>query len=212
VKSDLIDYFLKSANINVPITLVTGVSDISFNQQQCSAIVNNPNIVRWIGCNILVSHPKIRKILVGVGEPGLRWGNHDIIKRVHSERIPWNEKKDAICIPYAGDTHPSRARIVPNIPKLDYEDYMREISKYKFVICPRGNGVDIFRFCDTLLMGSIPIVEHSPLDDMYSRFPCIIVDSFNTIDTSSFVWDDSKYETFLDTFWLREKLMEYLFD
>jgi hypothetical protein len=57
-------------------------------------------------------------------------------------------------------------------------------------------------------MGSVPVLEHSPLDDMYSQWPCLLVDSFDTIDTSSFVWDDAKYDAFLDVFWLRDSLKE----
>jgi hypothetical protein len=52
-------------------------------------------------------------------------------------------------------------------------------------------------------MGSVPVVLHSDLDDLYEQFPCLIVDSFDSVDTSGFVWDDAKYERFLDMFWLR---------
>jgi hypothetical protein len=45
---------------------------------------------------------------------------------------------------------------------------------------------------------------------MYSQWPCLLVDSLNSIDTSSFVWDDAKYEAFLDVFWLRDALRERL--
>jgi hypothetical protein len=36
------------------------------------------------------------------------------------------------------------------------------------------------------------------------------VDSFDAIDTGSFVWDDAKQEAFLDVFWLRDALKERL--
>jgi hypothetical protein len=151
--------------------------------------------------------PKIRKLPIGVGEPERPNGTHDTLVRLHAERIPWADKTDDICVPYHGGTHASRT-LTPTLPKLDFEDYMRAISRHKFVVCQRGNGLDTHRLCEVLLMGSVPVLEHSGLDDMVSQWPCLLVDSFDAIDTSSFVWDDATYEAFLDVFWLRDSLKE----
>lgn len=209
VKTDNLSWFLDNRKINTPITLVTGVSDLSPTAEECRRIIVNPNITKWIGCNILRSDPKIIKLPIGVGEPERTNGNHDILVRLHAERIPWSEKSNELCIPYHGGTHESRIRS-STLPKLDFEDYMRALSSHKFVLCQRGHGADTHRVCETLLMGSVPVLEHSGLDDMYAQWPCLLVDSFENVDTSSFVWDDAKYESFLDVFWLREPLRERL--
>jgi hypothetical protein len=209
VKTDILSWFLDNRKINAPITLVTGVSDLSPTPDECRRIIVNPNIKRWIGCNILRSDPKIVKIPIGVGEPERVNGNHETLVRLHSERIPWSEKLDSVCIPYHNGSHESRL-LPPTLPKTEFEDYMRGISKYRFVVCQRGHGIDTHRVCEALLMGSVPVLEHSGLDDMYSQWPCLFVDSFDTIDTSSFGWDESKYEAFLDIFWLRDTLRDRL--
>ena len=209
VKTDCLTWFLDNRKVDVPITLVTGVSDMSPSSEECRRILGNPNITKWIGSNILRSDPKIIKLPIGVGEPERLNGNHETLVRLHSERVPWSDKTDDICVPYHGATHGSRI-LKPTLPKLEFEDYMREISKYKFVACYRGSGVDTHRVCETLLMGSVPVLEHSGLDDMYSQWPCLFVDSFDNIDTSTFVFDDSKYEAFLDVFWLRDSLKDRL--
>jgi len=209
VKTDLLTWFLDNRNINVPITLVTGVSDLSPSRSDCRRICVNPNIRRWIGCNIDCTDPKIRKVPIGVGEPERANGNHETLVRLHAERVPWNQKSDTVCVPYHSGTHASRT-LHPTLPKLEFSDYMTELSKSKFVVCQRGNGLDTHRVCEVLLMGSVPVLEHSPLDDMYSQWPCLLVDSFDSIDTSAFVWDDAKYDAFLDVFWLRDSLKERL--
>ena len=107
-----------------------------------------------------------------------------------------------ICIPYHGNTHGSRT-LEPTLSKLPFEDYMTEIGKHKFVVSLRGNGLDTHRVCEILLMGSVPVILRSGLDDMYERFPCLLVDSFDAIDTAGFTWDPVKYEQFLDIFWMR---------
>lgn len=207
VKTDYLDWFLANRKLDVPITLVTGVSDMSPTNEQCRKIRVNPNIKRWIGCNIPCSDPKILKLPIGSGEPEREYGNHETLRRLHEGRIPWNLKVDDICVPYHGATHESRT-LSPTLPRLPFEEYMQEISAHKFVVCMRGNGLDTHRFCEILLMGSVPVVPHSGLDDMYSQFPCIIVDSFDTIDTSGFEWDATKYTYFLDVFWLRDALKQ----
>lgn len=203
VKGDFIGRFLDTGMITCPITLVTGVSDKSPTNEECRRIIANPNITRWIGTNILRSDPKIVKIPIGVGERERVHGNYDLIKSLHEQRVPWEDKIDDVCVPH--HTNAYRSTSSPStLPKLEYAEYMREISKHRFVVCHRGNGVDTHRVCETLLMGSVPVLEHSGLDDMYSEWPCLIVDSFDSIDTSEFDWDDDKYDAFLDTIWLRD--------
>lgn len=197
VKTDYLTQFLEKYPINAPITLVTGVSDLSPSPADCEYILGCENIRRWIGCNIPVQHPKIRKVLIGVGEPERENGNHDTLKRLHLNRPMWDQKRDEMCVPYHSNTHVDR-QTPHTLPKLPFEQYMKEIANYKFVRCMRGNGLDTHRFCEILLMGSVPVVDHSPLDDLYSQFPCVFVGD----DTTSFVWDDTKYKAFLDMFWV----------
>ena len=49
----------------------------------------------------------------------------------------------------------------------------------KYVVCPAGAGFDTHRFYESILCGAIPIVEltHSSFDQIYSWFPCKVVDS-----------------------------------
>jgi hypothetical protein len=209
VKTDLLSWFFRHRTVSAPITLVTGVSDLSPTPDEARQILDTPMITKWIGCNILQSHPKIVKLPIGVGELGRINGDHDTLVRLHAERVPWAAKSDTLCIPYHGDTHGGRA-LTPTLPRLDFQDYMQALSAHKFVVCQRGNGVDTHRVCETLLMGSVPVIEHSGLDDMYEQWPCLLVNSVNEVDTSSFVWDEARYEAFLDVMWLRDALTERL--
>ena len=202
VKTDYLDWFLTTHTITTPITLVTGTSDLSPSESSCEILLANPNVKLWIGCNITISHPKIYKIPIGVGEPERPNGNHEELLKLHESRTPWESKSDTICIPFHGNTHESRS-LEPTLPKLPFSEYMTEIGKHKFVVSMRGNGLDTHRVCEILLMGSVPVLLHSGLDDMYERFPCLLVDSFETIDTSGFTWDPVKYEQFLDIFWMK---------
>lgn len=209
VKTEYLSWVLQRHPRKGPITLVTGVSDVSPTPEECQRICDDPTIRRWIGCNIPVSHSKIVKLPIGVGEPERHNGDHDTLVRLFEARLPWAYKEDDVCIPYHTETHASRS-LTPTLPKLPFEDYMREIGAHRFVVCQRGNGLDTHRVCEVLLMGSVPVLEHSGLDDLYAQWNCLLVDSFADINTSSFVWDDAKDEAFLDVFWLRDALKDRL--
>lgn len=198
VKTDLLDWFV-SQPLTVPITLITGVSDLTPSDHATNLIFANPHIVKWIGCNLTARHPKLVKVPIGVGEPGRPNGNHDLLVSLHNSRTPWEEKSDTVCVPYHGQTHGERS-LAPTLERLPFEEYMKEISRHKYVVCMRGNGLDTHRFCEILLMGSLPVVLRSGLDDMYETFPCLIVDSFDSIP--SMEWNQAKYEHFLGVFWL----------
>jgi hypothetical protein len=193
-------------SINVPIILVSGVSDASPSYDVYIQIITNSNIKKWIGANIPYSHPKIVKVLIGAGEPERVYGNHNDLIALHTNRIKYEQKIHEVCIPYHSQTHSSRSELKSTIPRLEFKEYMKEISKYKFVYCKRGAGIDTHRFSEILLMGSVPIIEHSGLDDLYCRFPCMFVE--DNID--NFVWDETKYQNFLDMFWLRDGFRKYL--
>ena len=209
VKTDILQWFLDNRKVDVPITLVTGVSDKSPSPSDCQRILSNPNIVRWIGCNILVSHPKVIQVPIGFGEVERVNGKYTQLIELHSQRISWEDKSDIVCVPWHGATNSSRT-IEPTLPKLEFDEYMREVSKHKFVVCQRGHGLDTHRVCEVLLMGSVPVVEHSGLDTMYSQWPVLLVDSLTEFETDGFVWDETKYECFLDTLWLRDGLKQRL--
>lgn len=209
VKTEYLSWFFRNHSPRAPITLVTGVSDASPSPDMCEHICKERLIQKWIGCNIPVSHPKIVKLPIGVGEPERPNGDHDTLVRLYSQRVPWDEKISDVCVPFHGDTHKSRT-LQPTMEKLPFEDYMREMSRHRFVVCQRGNGLDTHRVCEVLLMGSVPILEHSPLDDMYSQWNCLIVDSFGSIDTTNVKWDSAKNEAFLDVFWIRDALRDRL--
>lgn len=71
---------------------------------------------------------------------------------------------------------------VHNTYRMQLTDYFNAIACAKFVLCPSGFGWDTYRIWETLLLGSIPIVEysagwHTVLDDL----PVLFVDNFDAV-------------------------------
>lgn len=53
-------------------------------------------------------------------------------------------------------------KFIENVKGLP-DNYYNVIGKYKFVICPEGNGIDTHRLWETLYSKGIPIVEYNEL-------------------------------------------------
>lgn len=67
--------------------------------------------------------------------------------------------------------------------RLNPRGYARLTSDYKFIVCPRGNGIDTHRFWETLYRGSIPIVENSDWARYFQSHgvPMLVVSSFEEL-------------------------------
>lgn len=223
VKTDLLPYFFHNlfSKITVNFYLVTGVSDIEVDNKYLNYL-NNSKIIKWIGVNISIqNNPKIQKMLIGFQEPDRsrngdadgEGGDQEILYDSHRIKKKFSEKINKLFISYFNNTHSSRNNI-QNIFKLNeksnfvvfgekipFQKYLNELNNYKFVLCPRGNGIDTHRFSEILLMSSVPIIEKNDLSDLYSKFPCVIVNSFNEVTyelLNKFEFDDEKYEMFLN--------------
>ena len=64
-------------------------------------------------------------------------------------------------------------------------DFYRTLKRTKFAICPRGEGLDTHRVYECVALGVIPIVMSSPLNELYSKFPIWIVNSWEEVTESS---------------------------
>jgi hypothetical protein len=81
--------------------------------------------------------------------------------------------------------------------------FLQEIRSHKFVLCPRGNGVDTHRLWETLYMGSIPIVIYDITHKDWTDLPILFIQDWSQI-TEEFL--DSEYTRILNTRWNFSKL------
>ena len=71
----------------------------------------------------------------------------------------------------------------PHIDKLDYSEFINEMHKHHFVLCPVGNGLDSHRMWEALYIGCIPIVRRIPNYEPYEgNLPILFVDNWSDIN------------------------------
>ena len=59
-----------------------------------------------------------------------------------------------------------------------------EWKQYKFVLSPQGTGLDTHRTWEAIIVGCIPIVLSSNLDELYKDLPIIVIESWDKLNKS----------------------------
>jgi len=178
VKTDGLRAFADVApRIRVPFGLVTGISDIT--PVDFKGLLDDPRLISWSGANLPPWSEKVLQVPIGFAERERPYGNRAVILGAAGGR-PWVERTIDILLTWMSDTAPERREIPQagvhrETRRLDYPDYLASLGDARYVICPRGNGLDTLRFWETLIVGAVPIVKSGPLDPLYRACGAIIV-------------------------------------
>jgi hypothetical protein len=142
------------------------------------------------------------------------YGNKQIMIEVSNEDI---EKINLVYLNFDISTNPQLRQIVYNqftnqswVKIGDIEPtisgrkkYLQEIKSSKFVLCPRGNGIDTHRIWETLYMGSIPIVVYEETHHLLTDLPILFIENWDEV-TYDFL--NEKYEEMTKKNWSYDKL------
>lgn len=166
-------------------TLVIGNGDTDFVPKQL-------NELRNIADNVFVQNLnyKVDKChVLPIGVENLRLGRNGRKSLMRNE-LNWEEKIERVLIGPFSDTHLERRDLLNFADKVgpwDFQsDFISEVKyaalagRYRFVACPRGNGLDTHRFWETLYRGSIPIVKQSIWSDLVGELgvPLIAIEEW----------------------------------
>ena len=59
-------------------------------------------------------------------------------------------------------------------------------SQFQYVLSPHGAGLDCHRTWEALILGCMPIVKSSSIDDLFANLPVIIVNDWHEINSDFF--------------------------
>jgi hypothetical protein len=171
--------------------VVTHNSDYSTSMANLD-INRNKNMV-WFSTNVDIIHPRIRPIPIGLENP--EW-HTNLQKNAKIEALSGNKYHQYLCMAiFNPATHPSRVAALnyfksqpwcktrESINGTGFDEFLLTMYHSKFVVCPRGNGIDTHRLWETLYMGKIPVLERCHNVEILIRgyFPAVIVDSFEEV-------------------------------
>ncbi len=70
---------------------------------------------------------------------------------------------------------------------LPHKDFLKMVASYPFIACIHGGGIESSpKAWEALLVGTIPIIQHSTLDDAYERFPVMFVKDWSDVFAPDF--------------------------
>jgi hypothetical protein len=194
VKTDVIDDFFIQIypKISATFVLLTHNSDYSTKVKH-EHYLNDTKLLAWFGQNPGFEHRKHFSLPIGLENPTWAPTKIDFVRSVtETSLIPWEKRKYLLYVNFNSGTNPAartqlltRFRGIKDVfvseKRVDYAAYMNQIGKSKYVLCPRGNGLDTHRFYETLLMGSIPVVENSTLYSLFDETSAFLVNSMSEL-------------------------------
>jgi hypothetical protein len=181
--------------------------DVLSNQSDLKNILDNENLIHWYAQNNVYSHPKLSMLPIGLDyhtmyRNDIYWGEkktpfeqeNELIEFKNLSKPFWErevkiysnchfltstkfgwDRIDAI------NTIPNELMVLQHIP-LDRKTTWINQTSYSFVLSPHGNGLDCHRTWEALVLGSIPIVKKSPIDELYEELPVLIVNDWKEIN------------------------------
>lgn len=180
-------------NYSIPFVLVTGDSDCTVYQTDfANVLLNSPLVLHWFAQNCDIKHPKVTSMPIGLDYHTFanKWSPLDQERQL-IECSKNTDKKNLCFGNYHFFLHRGNRTEAYNtinkdlchyIPNYIERDEMWKLqSEYKYTISPLGGGLDCHRTWETLCLGSIPIVQTSPLDILYEGLPVIIVKEWSDI-------------------------------
>jgi len=200
LKTDLKDIFFihYHPKIKEPYKLITHNSDMPIEGDDLKYL--DEKNIHWFAAKL--NTPATKKVsCLPYGLENKRFLKNGKIKNfkkvlVESEK---KEKMKKVFCSMNPSTNPShREPIMKNVMKRqdifvvknfsDNLEYLYELSKYKFNLCPEGNFFESHRIWESLIFGCTPIVEKNIVNENFFNIgiPLIMLDSFNELTSISY--------------------------
>jgi hypothetical protein len=159
-------------------------------QDLIKILVDSPLLNHIFVENLDTPHPKMSPIPLGILENNVnifddRFYNIDFSKKTNLCLVR-NRTYDGITHWYQFSDRKKANLLAKNewnsfVKYIDYEisnnDFIEELKNSVFCLCIHGGGYDPCpKFFECILYGTIPIIQHSPLDEVFSKFPVVYID------------------------------------
>lgn len=187
-----------------PFLLVFHTYDTGFKKHHLKLFENLPKLKKIFAQNLDVSHEKVTPLPIGIANTQFAHGKLSAINQVRDQQL---KKENLIYFNFSIDTNVEKrvecyqkisGKGVEFQSRINFEDYIHSLSRYKFAICPEGNGIDTYRFWECLYLRVVPICKKNLLTEYFSQyFPVLLLDDWEDLDLSrledtypSFKWDN----------------------
>lgn len=158
------EFMAEYSNVSSASVIIVGNSDEEFDEP----FLKIPRSVKLVLMqNMNFSAPNYLPIPIGL--ENLALANNGFPLLMHRD-VSWEESVPRVLVGPFSLTHSERSELLrlTSEPHLDFlssrlppHQYAKIAGGYRFVACPRGNGIDTHRLWETIYRGSIPILTQS---------------------------------------------------
>jgi hypothetical protein len=207
VKPEYLDEFMRGFNnVNETVSIITHNSDFEVNYKIYEKYTNKK--ITWFAQNISIDIKSNSNIFpIPIGLENKNYFKNGIISNFTDLNLDTIEKQNKVLCSFNLSTNPSRVDVIENIRQNDAIDYQRfsnhkkyiqQVAKYKFNICPFGNGLDTHRIWESLMVGSIPVVLDHVFYDNFIEYgiPLLKLNSWDDLKTLNSTKIDKLYKDF----------------
>lgn len=147
-------------------------------------------ISHWFSINVDYENPNLIQIPLGIAN---EYSPKNIrISDLKNIQNFYQSKENQLYINYQVNTNASeredlyelfkgKTGVIYKLPNLSIDEYIKDLSKYKFILCPWGNGIDTHRLWEALYLGGIPVTKHHIAYDKFKDLPIIFVENYEEI-------------------------------
>ena len=179
----LYDYF------NNGVIIITHNSDYGIGRN-INVYLDLPKVYKWYCMNKLINHKKLKSIPIGIANPQFGHGNLKLINDIKMYKYIIKDK--LLYFNFTIKTNFNhRNPIYTYLIDKGYifesnilqSDYLYNLSKSKFILCPRGGGPDSHRIWEALYYNCIPIIEkYENVFDDFKDLPILFIDNYMQIN------------------------------
>ena len=148
---------------DIRIVLYTHNSDDELNKDYLK-YMDDPRLHQLFAQNLNIIHPKANLLPIGLANAQWIHGDLNIFYNKCIESY-YKKKSGEIYININPNTYNYRRKVLEELDgyftmssNKPYDEYVNELTTYRFCLCIRGNGIDTHRFWESLYLGVIPVV------------------------------------------------------
>ena len=181
--------------------LITHNSDENINTNNIfvNQLLSNPKVIKWYAQNLSVFNDKVFPLPIGIANKQWEHGNIENLKNINTL------KTELIFFNFSINTNIEKRKLcyeklvtkIPFMDKLKQHDYYKILGKYKFCICPEGNGSDTHRLWECLYLHCVPIVVRTDFTELLKKhlgLPLFIVNSWDDFNTEDLIYENYEFK------------------
>lgn len=180
IMKDFRDWILPKLDAKFKYIIYSHNGDYPFDSSY-TEIINDPKIKKIYAQNVDVPlNPKVEFLPIGIARDLFPHGNLEVLYETMITTYRY-EKEKWLYININESTHPFRVEVMNEIRNskgrweiktggLPFKEYLQELSKYRFCLCIRGNGLDTHRFWESIYLGVIPVIVYHPSMDNFIKY------------------------------------------